>query len=146
MRNSCLLLICVISGCIVNRDPYYGQCQEQGDAGLVYAVSQSLIRKLDDQQMNLFLVCKDSVNPEHASYSGQYADVYADGYASGYAYYKTTRRWLIYSEGIESDTPQNAYLAGWYEGQLGAKMHDNANVPLYMRNKPSTNRNTATSL
>jgi len=110
---SCLCL----QGCVTWVSPYDAKHPEEADKRL-YDVTQTLLAQLDEEQNEALAELRQRVTPETVPCSEQYAPMYLEGYATGYAYFKLTRNWLCYWGGVEAATPQNAYLAGWYEGQL----------------------------
>ena len=99
----------------------------------IYDVTQELLSQLDTQQFETLLELKQNVTLEKIPCQEQYARMYSEGYATGHAYFTLTENLLTYwGRGtVEAGTQRNAYLAGWYDGQLRARQGDNWKPPVY---------------
>ena len=120
MRIISIAFFLLILGCATReRNPYDVYPKEYDER--LYEVTQSLLLRLDKQQAETLSALKHCVTVKNIPCLEQrYAPMYSEGYMTGYAYFSLTKNWLIYWGGIEVATPKNAYLVGWYEGQMHA--------------------------
>ena len=95
---------------------YDAQHPEEFD-NQMYAASQELLSQLDEQQLKTLQELKTRVDVGAAPCIEQYKPMYSEGYATGHAYFTLTKQLLKYYGGIETASAQNAYIAGWHEGQ-----------------------------
>ena len=137
---SCLLM----SGCVIvtMRSPYDGQCPETGDKRL-YDATQAMLSELDGRQFEALLDIKGNAVAKGTPCPGRYAAMYAEGYATGFAYFTLTKNWLRYwGRGtVEAATQRNAYVAGWYDGQLRARQERGFNPRVWAFNLETWERN-----
>ena len=122
-----MVVLLFVQGCFLIKElsPYDEKHPTEADQRL-YDVTQELLSLLDAQQTKALSKLKEDVVVGNISYQGQYELMYSEGYTTGYAYFKLTGNWLTYWGGVETASKQNAYLAGWYEGQLDARQEKGA--------------------
>ena len=109
----------LMQGCAI--DKYYDSQHPEKHDNRAYAASQEALQQLDVQQLETLQELKKRVDVGTAPCVEQYRPMYAEGYATGYAYFTLTKNWFHSYSGIAVASAQNAYIAGWLEGQIHAR-------------------------
>jgi hypothetical protein len=98
-------------------DPLY--LKKQDDR--IHAGIQKALSLLDAQQAKTLQELKNRMDVSSAPCVEQYKPMYSDGYATGYAYFSLTKNWLHNWNSTVEPSAENAFIAGWHEGQIHAR-------------------------